>query len=85
MTIYTQIDTGTVDDDGSGDTLRAAFDKVNANLLLQDVAITLDEVATPGVFTADNDIITSDNDRISADATPAAKGKIWVRDDTPNV
>ncbi len=85
MTIYTQIDTGTVDDDGSGDTLRAAFDKVNANLLLQDVAITLDEVATPGVFTADNDIITSDNDRISADATPAAKGKIWVKDDTPNV
>ncbi len=46
MTIYTQVNTGAADDDGTGDTVRAAFEKVNANLALQDVAITLDEVAS---------------------------------------
>jgi len=43
MTIYQQVDTGSADDDGTGDTLRAAFAKVNANTALQDVAITMDE------------------------------------------
>lgn len=45
MTIYQQVDTGSADDDGTGDTLRAAFAKVNANTALQDVAITMDESA----------------------------------------
>lgn len=66
MTIYTQVNVGSSDDDGTGDTVRAAFQTVNANLALQDVAITMDESA--------------------AQADPgAAKGRLWVRNDAPNV
>ena len=81
--MFKKIDIGTSNDDGTGDTLRAAFEKVNYNFeklaeLHADIAAQTADVKQTGAAEWPGDFVARHVANKEPDIVPPMLGAVWI-------